>query len=233
MKTSEIQKPTTLPPLCACGCGKPVNWSDSFNHWCKYLAGHYNQTVYKKRGEPPFCACGCGNPVKWNTARGTWCKYLVGHQLIVTVRKRGEPPFCACGCGNPVSWNNTMGKWSTYVRDHCMRMHRKVLEKPPLCACGCGSPVEWNKTSTKWCQYYKNHQVLMNFTKNKRVFKSWATNRSIPVDVQNLILKNQSFVFKDNPIGIPKPVKKTPKLDQSPRFVSVYKNVTRGMFYSP
>ena len=31
-------------PLCACGCGKKVNWDRENKRWCKFLRGHYNRT---------------------------------------------------------------------------------------------------------------------------------------------------------------------------------------------
>ena len=70
-------------PLCACGCGKPVNWK-RVRGWAKYRKGHGFAKVPAgtRLGEPPLCSCGCGEPVKFRYGKG-WNKYKRGHSQRV------------------------------------------------------------------------------------------------------------------------------------------------------
>lgn len=35
--------PVGEPPVCACNCGKPVEWNQRKNRWNRYVKGHYTQ----------------------------------------------------------------------------------------------------------------------------------------------------------------------------------------------
>ena len=75
-------------PLCACGCGLPVQWK-RVRGWAAYRKGHGNAIVPggTKDQEPPLCACGCGEPVGFKHGKG-WSEYKTGH------RQRVEGAFC-------------------------------------------------------------------------------------------------------------------------------------------
>jgi hypothetical protein len=122
-----------VAPLCACGCGKPVNWNKGHG-WGTWLLGHRRDPT--KPGprppegeEPPLCACGCGNEVKWGYCRG-WSEYLHGHHLaIVPVGTRQqEPPLCKCGCGKRTGYRAGKG-WSEYARGHRNKVEAAIKRK--------------------------------------------------------------------------------------------------------
>lgn len=141
------------PPLCACGCGKQVNWNKSYNKWRKFLRGHQNKgknngmygrpapnngkSKYKNEKEKPapLCACGCGGKVNWN--RTKWNKYIFGHKVKgknnplygrdkYKIEKEKTAPFCACGCKEKVKWNGK--EWSKYIPGH-NTLGRKVSKE--------------------------------------------------------------------------------------------------------
>lgn len=75
--------PGEAPPLCACGCGKPVLWK-RVRGWGTYLRGHGNAKVPALGSEPPpLCACGCGETTKYRHGKG-WNRYKRGHEQRVT-----------------------------------------------------------------------------------------------------------------------------------------------------
>ena len=63
-------------PLCACGCGRPVNWGPG-KGWSRYLKGHARRK-HRKEGPAPPCKCGCGQSVGWRKGQG-WNQYVKGH----------------------------------------------------------------------------------------------------------------------------------------------------------
>lgn len=64
------------PPLCKCGCGRPVAWKRGVG-WNVYLKGHQLRRHYFE-GPPPSCACGCWRPVRFRPGYG-WNIFLRGH----------------------------------------------------------------------------------------------------------------------------------------------------------
>lgn len=71
--------PGAIPPLCACGCGRPVLWK-RVRGWGEYLRGHGSAKIPAgtSSGPAPLCGCGCGEPVKFRHGRG-WNQYRRGH----------------------------------------------------------------------------------------------------------------------------------------------------------
>ena len=71
------------PPLCACGCGLPVERKGMY--WQKYIAGHsaeYRKKIaIEKRGIAPKCLCGCGLDVEWSKDNRRWNKYVGRHMM--------------------------------------------------------------------------------------------------------------------------------------------------------
>lgn len=132
------QPPDEPAPLCACGCGRSVNWHYIKGQWNTFIHNHnprfpWSQTLTKRdlAGDPPLCACGCGQPVGWHKRDRRWNTYIKGHDRIgkPSLRRidRGAPPLCACGCGQPVKWWN--GSWKTYASRGCSRKGKKHSEE--------------------------------------------------------------------------------------------------------
>lgn len=68
------------PPLCKCGCGKPVQWKRT-RGWATYLKHHSSNAKVPtgtSQQEPPKCGCGCGEPVTFRHGKG-WNAYRRGH----------------------------------------------------------------------------------------------------------------------------------------------------------
>lgn len=88
-------------PLCACGCGQPVNVPTEMVNGVrrprmdrigKYAKGH-NKHWWTKQN-PVLCACGCGQQTTWSARRGGWNEYVHGHHVRVSnPNKKGHPAW--------------------------------------------------------------------------------------------------------------------------------------------
>ena len=67
------------PPLCQCGCGRPVKWK-RVRGWAKFCKGHGVAKIPagSKDQEAPTCKCGCGEKVTFRFGKG-WNAYKRGH----------------------------------------------------------------------------------------------------------------------------------------------------------
>ena len=80
-----------IPPLCACGCGRPVKWK-RVRGWATYCKGHGTTKVpaISRIQEAPTCQCGCGEKVAYRHGIG-WNPYKRGHRQRVTGGYRTKP----------------------------------------------------------------------------------------------------------------------------------------------
>jgi len=178
MKTKLIKEDYLLitdinnPPLCKCGCGKPVKksyiHSNKWNiylfnhhlsvnrHLCKCGCGNRVEKIYQiylpghRTDKPkPLCMCGCGKNVYHLNN-----KYLPGHYelksyqdrlLIRDSKIRKERPLCKCGCGNKVIGSKSIyypGHYEESLRREKLIQIQQSIDNAPLCACGCGKKVK-------------------------------------------------------------------------------------------
>lgn len=87
------------PPLCACGCERPVNLPDTRhrNRMPTYLRGHHsrhNEWAYKSPPDAPtgICECGCGGPTPICTFPRPDRRQYTGHPLpLIPGHRRPEP----------------------------------------------------------------------------------------------------------------------------------------------
>lgn len=79
----------TIPeaPLCACGCGLHIMWSERTQGYANYRRGHHFRKVHDSQA--PLCACGCGTKVKFRHG-ATWAKFSYGHQYRTAPKRTGE-----------------------------------------------------------------------------------------------------------------------------------------------
>jgi len=98
--TKRNQPPAgSTPPLCGCGCGRPVKWK-RVRGWAKFCKGHGFAKVPAGtcNQEAPSCACGCGEPTKYRFGKG-WNKFKQGHSQRIeghyTVKRKTNPPVCS------------------------------------------------------------------------------------------------------------------------------------------
>ena len=154
--------PGEEPPLCACGCEKPVRWK-RHRGWANFRKGHGSAIVAAgtRHEEPPLCKCGCGETVKFQYGHG-WNEYKTGHRQRVEGAHHNRPhppaPDCKCGCGEKVAWKKSSG-YPKYIPGHRKSDKGRFPpegEQAPLCRCGCGESVGW-VWGHGWSKWKRNH----------------------------------------------------------------------------
>jgi hypothetical protein len=216
MKPEVLEQLNKEAPLCACGCGQQVVYSQNRYGYNSYIKGHSGRC----RRSPlvktaPLCACGCGQPTRYLEDFHRYNKYLVGHQQAFKKLhgKKNQPvSLCACGCGQPTRYDMNIGGFRTFINGHQHEylrqyrlLHAKKYQPGPLCACGCGERVKYNKNNYKYFRYIDGHyhcplSVYINLLKNRylysmstdlriKSFRKAATREGIPHSEQQRILK--------------------------------------------
>jgi len=111
MKTKPLN---VVPPLCACGCGVPVNWHP-IHGWSTYRVGHY----------------WVGRPgARRNSVLSVETRKKMADRRLLYYAKRNRPgefppegqiaPLCSCGCGAFVTWKSGFG-WNVFTHGHYVR----------------------------------------------------------------------------------------------------------------
>jgi hypothetical protein len=124
------------PPLCKCGCGRPVCWNKTSEKWNICILGHsvwnpIRPIIIKKIGNnAPLCACGCGQQTKYNKQKKCWGTYCQGHgNRIMKHNDKGTPPLCECGCGLPVNWNRKKKTWFRFAYSYHACQNKNCFKK--------------------------------------------------------------------------------------------------------
>lgn len=125
------------PPLCECGCDRPVNkrkkicyyngaWA---GEWCRFIRGHDLRTR-KGTAQTPLCKCGCGGTVSTSSAHQhkAWNQYIIGHNIGYRPRRMISLP-CACGCGEHIKtyYKTDDEKGKTHYKRHYKFGHLAAL----------------------------------------------------------------------------------------------------------
>ncbi len=204
------------PPLCTCGCGKPVERkSRSKTEWNRILKGHHNrlpENAAKLRGkrveryvneqpigeQPPLCRCGCGQPVKWSERLKRWSARLFGHAVstkVTAYHKRmqslrkvvdnPQPPPCRCGCGGPVRVHphGAGNYWGDYIDGHAMVGRRGIHSAKSL-----ADRAEYMRTNNPMKRpeiaekARRSMCLAVSPSKTEMRFLEWVQSLSLPVE---------------------------------------------------